>query len=89
MKKPIDPVSPSHKRPLIIRVSDDVDVAAIVEDDSQPSAIYYRSKPKVRTFPFRTVFLMVVFLGCGVLVDLFVHRSLLHVTRLLLHFAGS
>lgn len=88
MKRSLEAVAPAYDRPLIIKVGDQVDIAAMAETDSEPIALYYRRNTATRAFPLRAVMLVALFFGCGGLLAFLIHFATQGVTRTFLHLAG-
>jgi hypothetical protein len=88
MKRSYEAIAPSYERPLIIKLGDKVDLAAMAEADSEPVALYYRSNTAVSAFPLRTAMLVALFIGCGGVVGLFIRSSVQEIARMFLHLAG-
>jgi hypothetical protein len=88
MKRSFEAIAPSHERPLIIKVGEQVDLAAMAEADSEPVALYYRSNVAVTAFPLRTVMLIVLFIGCGGILAYLIRLSMQGVAQVFLRLAG-
>lgn len=88
MKRSFEAIAPSHERPLIIKVGERVDLAAMAEVDTEPVALYYRSNVAVSTFPLRTVMLIALFIGCGGILAYLVRLSMQGIAQVFLRLAG-
>ena len=88
MQRSFEAIAPSHERPLIIKVGDRVDLAAMAEADSEPVALYYRTNTVASAFPLRAVMLIVLFVGCGGVLGFLIRLSMQGIAQMFLRRAG-
>ncbi len=85
MKRSYDVVGLRLERPIILKVHDQMDFAAVAEANTRPAALYYRSNSPESVFLVRLVMLIVLIIGCGGFANLANQLFMQEIARVLLH----